>query len=65
MAQPGSLNVEVNIDLRPARAAVKRLARDAREVGIVLARLDVQLAGLEERASELADYGITLEVEHV
>lgn len=65
MAQPASLNLEVNVDLRPARMAIKRLARDAREVGAVLARLDVQLAGLEQRASELAEYGIRLEVEHV
>ena len=54
---------QINIDVRPARKSVRRLAAVTRDVLVELARLDEALAQLEGREAALAHYGIRLEVE--
>ena len=67
MAQaPATVHVpiKVTIDLAPIRQKIRRGQKLLREVGVDLAVLDDQLAALEQRAEDLAEFGIRLEVEH-
>lgn len=63
MAQAPAISIQ--LDTASARRKLRRLLSLAREANAELANLDDQLAALEARAGELAEYGIKLEVSNV
>jgi hypothetical protein len=63
MAQPGSIDVPVQIhvevDVQPARRLVKRAIRDLEDANRELARLEDRCRTLEDRLA--SEYGIKIE----